>query len=203
MKSTMEGLLQAKAAVGMELHTYAALFEKVVAEGRTTGPVQNEELTAYTKLNLSRWRRVTKTMKLLPEAEVVLQKAVAQTWLLISEAWCGDAAQVTPIIANMAAASPNITLRIVLRDENLDLMDQFLTNGGRSIPKLIAFDNASGELLFNWGPRPQAAQDLVTAIRNANGGDAHAAAEDLHRWYHVDATKSTQAELLPLIRTTA
>ena len=203
MTNTMEELLQAKAAVGMDLQTYAALFEKVVAEERTTGPVQNEELTAYTKLNLSRWRRVTKTMKLLPEAEDLLKKAIPQTWLLISETWCGDAAQVSPIIANMAAASPNITLRIVLRDENLDLMDQFLTNGGRSIPKLIAFDNATGEILFNWGPRPQAAQDLVTAIRDANGGDSHAAAEDLHRWYHADATKSTQAELLPLIRTTA
>ncbi len=203
MTNTMEGLLQAKAAVGMDLATYAALFEKVVAEERTTGPVQNEELTAYTKLNLARWRRVTKTMKLLPEAEDLLKKAIPQTWLLISETWCGDAAQVSPIIANMAAASPNITLRIVLRDENLDLMDQFLTNGGRSIPKLIAFDKATGEILFNWGPRPQAAQDLVTAIRDANGGDSHAAAEDLHRWYHADATKSTQAELLPLIRTTA
>lgn len=203
MTNTMGELLQAKASAGMDLQSYVALFEKVVAEKRTTGPEQNEELTDYTKLNLSRWRRVTKTMKLLPEAEVLLQKAIPQTWLIISEAWCGDAAQVVPIIANMAAVSSHITLRIVLRDENLDLMDQFLTNGGRSIPKLIAFDNANGDVLFNWGPRPQAAQDLVTAMRDANNGDWKAAAEDLHRWYHADDTKSTQAELIPLIRTTS
>ena len=201
MKIEMAEMIRAKASEGMDVQAYAALFEQVVAEGRTTGPVQTEDLVAYTKLNLSRWRRVTKTMKLLPEVEAMLKKAVPQTWIVISEAWCGDAAQVGPIIANMAAASPNITLRMVLRDEHPDLMDRFLTNGGRSIPKLIAIDDASDELIFSWGPRPKAAQELVNAIRDANGGDTKAAAEDLHRWYHADDTKSTQLELLPLIRT--
>ena len=59
-------------------------------------------------------------------------------WLVLTEAWCGDAAQSLPIINKMAEVSDNITLRLILRDENLDVMDQFLQNGrSRSIPKLI------------------------------------------------------------------
>ena len=59
-------------------------------------------------------------------------------WLIITEGWCGDAAQCIPTIEKIAAESKNIETHYVLRDENLDLIDEYLTNNARSIPKLIA-----------------------------------------------------------------
>src|SRR5690606_8007987 len=84
---------------GMTWDAYMELFSRVVAEGRTTGPVQTEDLFAYTKLNLSRSRRWNKTLKVLPALENGLPIQTQQTWLVLTEAWCGDAAQCNPIIA--------------------------------------------------------------------------------------------------------
>jgi hypothetical protein len=155
MSAVLEDLLRTKAAEAMDLEAYVGLFEQVVVEGRTTGPVQTEDYVAYTKLNLARWRRVQKTMELVPGAGEVLRGTAPLTWLVISEPWCGDAAQVVPVLATMAAQMPGSELRLVLRDEQPELMDRYLTNGGRSIPKLIAMDRESGAERFSWGPRPQ------------------------------------------------
>ena len=67
--------------------------------------------------------------------------------MVISEGWCGDAAQILPVINKMALVSNKIEFRIVLRDENPALMDAFLTNGGKAIPKVIMIDNESGEVI--------------------------------------------------------
>jgi hypothetical protein len=139
-------------------------------------------------------------MALLPGAGEVLRGTAPLTWLVISEPWCGDAAQVVPVLATMAAQMPGSELRLVLRDEQPELMDRYLTNGGRSIPKLIAIDRESGAERFSWGPRPQAAQELVLALREVHQGDWKAVVEELHRWYHADATRSTQREILELLQ---
>lgn len=193
-------LLRSKAGQAMDLDAYVRLFEQLVSEGRTTGPVQNEDMVAYTKLNLARWRRVMKTIDLVPEAKQVLHGAPALTWLVLTEPWCGDAAQVVPVLAALAKQVPGTELRLLLRDDHLDLMDRYLTQGGRSIPKLVAFEPHTGEERFTWGPRPRAAQELVVALREQHGGDWKPAAEALHRWYQADATQSTQREMLALLQ---
>ena len=106
MSAVLQDLLRTKAAEAMDLDAYVGLFEQVVAEGRTTGPVQSEDYVAYTKLNLARWRRVQKTMELVPGAVEVLRASAPLTWPAISEPWCGDAAQVVPVLAAMAAQVP-------------------------------------------------------------------------------------------------
>jgi len=196
----VQTILNAKADAGMDTAAYKALFEQVVAEGRTTGPTQSPDYVAYTKLNLARWRRVEKTIKLLPELVEALERAPQQVWVVLTEAWCGDAAQCVPVMAAAAHVAPGIEFKLLLRDEHSDLMDLYLTNGGRSIPKLIAFDRQDGRELFTWGPRPHEAQDLVVALRERHGDDWKTAADELHRWYNADATQSTQRELLALLR---
>jgi hypothetical protein len=192
------------AANGMTWEAYMELFTRLVAEGRTTGTDQSEALLAYTKLNLSRSRRWLKTLKLLPEVQDGLPAAAPQTWLVITEAWCGDAAQCNPIIAAMAERTPGVTLRFILRDEHLPIMDRYLTNGGRSIPKLIVWDDATKEELYNWGPRPADAQVLYTdyLATPVDQRDAEAMKEKLHRWYFDDAGVSVQQELLALAKRT-
>ena len=119
-------------------------------------------------LNDRRMKRLDKTIKISEETIQEFQKVKQpQTWLVLTEGWCGDAAQNLPILDKIASDTANIDLKIVLRDENLDLMDLFLTNGGRSIPKLIALDKDNNVLDF-WGPRPTIATKMVADYKEKN-----------------------------------
>lgn len=179
---------------------YMLLMELVVMEQRTTGPKQSEELNDYTKLNLHRMQRLNKTTVLSESLKMtVKQIQIPQTWYVLTEAWCGDAAQCIPVLAAVAKLNPLINFQLLLRDENLDLMDRYLTNGGRSIPKLIAVDEEFNEI-FTWGPRPEGAQHkLEEYIANPEKPPFKAFAEDIQRWYTADKTQSIQKELWVLL----
>ena len=182
--------------------TYAAyeqLIADLVSQGRTTGPDQSEAFLHYTLLNQQRMHRLDKTTLLLPSVEAAIRSiTVGQTWLVLTEAWCGDAAQSIPVMNAMALLNPAISLRLVLRDENPELMDRYLTNGvARSIPKLIGLDTATMDELFTWGPRPSVLQTLFYKMRG-DGVDYHLIKEELQRWYNKDRTISIQEELAAL-----
>ena len=120
---------------------YKGLVKDLLTENKSTGPNQSEDLTNYSLLNDKRMKRLDKTIKISEETiEEVKKVNEPQTWLLITEGWCGDAAQNLPVINKMAGLNDHIDLKLVLRDENLELMDLFLTNGGSAIPKLIILD---------------------------------------------------------------
>jgi len=54
---------------------------------------------------------------------------------------CGDALYNIPIMAKIARQCPNIDLRVVQRDENLDVMDQYKNQGlYRSVPTFVVMD---------------------------------------------------------------
>lgn len=183
----------------MSFEEYEALIERLVGERKTTGPKQSEALANFTKLNLQRMKRLAKTIELSDETK---QAAHAidrrQAWLIITEAWCGDAAQNIPIIEKIASESDMIQTRYILRDENPELMDRFLTSGARAIPKLIALDAETLEVLWTWGARPKAAQDLFLAARD-RGVEKAAIMESMQRWYNEDKGRSIQAEFVGLL----
>lgn len=189
-------------AKAMPADAYRALFDRLVAEHRTTGPDQGEEMLAYTKLNLARTVRNEKTVKLVPEVLEVLKHAPAMNWLVLTEPWCGDSSQVAPVLHLMADAAPNVRYGLLLRDEHPGLMDHYLTNGTRSIPKLIAFD-PQGKELFTWGPRPKDAQSIVLDNK-ALPAEKQLPKEELyakvHAWYAADRGMHVQQELLALLR---
>ncbi|RPD49369.1 thioredoxin family protein [Hymenobacter sediminis] len=185
-------------------YTYAAyrrLIDDLQAEGKTTGPNQSEMLTNYTRLNVQRMERLDKKTELLPEVQAALAGIQQDyVWLVLTEGWCGDAAQIVPVLEKVAQASNGrLTTRYLLRDENLDLMDQYLTNGGRSIPKLVILHADTLTEASQWGPRPSPAQDLFLEMK-AQGVGFEEFAEKLHGWYAKDKTRSTQLELLPLLQ---
>jgi len=152
----------------MNYSAYMALTEQLVNEGRTSGPNQSEAYVYYTKLNLQRMNRLNKTISIPMElSELIAQKAQHWTWLIITEPWCGDAAQCVPALEKLALCSPDIQTKYILRDENLEVMDAYLTNGGRSIPKLICLDEQLQEV-FTWGPRPDVIQAVMNDLK-ANG----------------------------------
>ncbi len=184
----------------MTFTDYISLVDKLLAEGKTTGPIQNEAKVEFTKLNRYRINRLEKTIVLgdtIKAAARGLSRKI--TWLIMTEGWCGDAAQNVPAIEKIAAASDNITTRYILRDENLELMDLYLTDGSRSIPKLIAIDDESGDVLGTWGSRPLAAQ-LAFEDMKARGIDKDAILEQMQRWYNSDRSVAVQKEFEDLIK---
>lgn len=179
---------------------YMSLTQKLVDQKQTTGPNQTQSLIDFTSLNLHRMKRLNKTLKLSESIKEKLSgRKDFQRWVVISEAWCGDAAQNLPILNMIAASSDNIQLDIILRDENEDIIDAFLTNGVRSIPKLIALDK-DNSVLYTWGPRPQRAQDLF--IEHKNNPEVQTAEEfklSLHAWYAKDKSFEVQKEFISLL----
>jgi hypothetical protein len=177
---------------------YKQLIQDLLASGKTTGPNQSEKMTEYTELNLQRMRRLEKTSALTPALEQKLQNLQHDMiWLVLTEGWCGDAAQNMPLMKLMADATDAIDLRVLLRDENLDLMDQFLTDGGRGIPKLIALDAHTLQPLGSWGPRPEPAQNMVREFKqDPKGRDYSQFVEELQKWYNKDHYATMQQEFL-------
>ena len=121
------------------------------------------------------------------------------TLLVISEGWCGDAAQLLPIMHKMAEFSENIEMRVALRDENEELMNLYLTNGGKAIPKLVVIDAETNTVLGDWGPRPLGAKNLIIDYKATHGVVDETAKTELQKWYLQDKGVSTQTEILLLI----
>lgn len=159
-----------------------------------------DEMIPYIQLNKSRMNRLDKTIT-LPEDVLSRLKALEHSYIfyVISEGWCGDAAQIVPIINVMVNAVPSIDLRIILRDDNLEIMDQYLTHGARSIPKLVIFD-AQGNEVATWGPRPKAAAQLVIDLKEQYGGITQEVKEGLQKWYNTDKGYTTMTEILDLLK---
>lgn len=177
---------------------YRDLIDRLLSEEKTTGENHSEAMLHFTKMNVHRMKRHDKHTELNDELVERLEDVDNKwIWLVLSEAWCGDAAQSLPIINKMAEFNDNITLRLILRDENLDVMDQFLQNGrSRSIPKLICIDADTLEVLGEWGPRPQVAQELYDTLRNDTDMKYQEVAERLHKWYADDKGDAVQKEFI-------
>ncbi|CAM1342500.1 thioredoxin family protein [Tenacibaculum amylolyticum] len=175
---------------------YRTLVADLLSENKSTGDTQSEALFKYSFLNDRRMKRLDKTSKLTGETvEKLKEVKEPQKWLVLTEGWCGDAAQNLPVINKLAEENPNIDLKLVLRDENLELMDNFLTNGGRSIPKLIALDK-NNDVLFTWGPRPSIATKMIADYKEANGVVDAKVKEDLQVWYNKNKGENVQEDIL-------
>ncbi|MEQ8909288.1 MAG: thioredoxin family protein [Vicingaceae bacterium] len=185
----------------MSYEGYMELSEKLVKEEKTSGENQSLKLIEYTKLNLRRMKRLGKTIQLKDDLLSLLQeKKKKLSFLLLSEVWCGDAAQNLPLFAKMEEQADWLDVKILLRDENLELMDQFLTNGGRSIPKLIAYEPESMDVLGTWGPRPETAQVMVMNFKKIPNGNYEDFVKEVQLWYAKDKTYSQQDELVALLK---
>ena len=121
------------------------------------------------------------------------------TWLIITESWCGDAAHVVPALYKIAALNPNIDVKIVLRDDNLELMDLFLTNGARAIAKVIMIDNQTGEVLNTYGPRPSEATSYVNRFKAKHGQLTPEFKEDLQHWYNKDKGQNIISDVTEIL----
>ncbi|MFS4454676.1 thioredoxin family protein [Maribacter sp. 2304DJ31-5] len=179
---------------------YRDLVTRLAEEGKSTGPTQTEALTNYTQLNdrrMKRWDKVFKVASQIVDKISRIDKKI--TWLVLTESWCGDASPALPVMQKIAELNPNIDFKIVLRDENPELMNQFLTNGAMSIPKLIQIDTVSKEPIGEWGPRSKNATKLVEDYKAEHGTLTPEFKQDLQVWYNKDKGQSVFSDLLELL----
>lgn len=184
----------------MDYPRYSELVRQLAKIGKSTGPNQSEAMANYTKLGDRRMARWEKTFKIPEDIQQKLKNQDKELVLLaLTESWCGDAAASLPIINKIAEASPNISLKVVLRDESLDLMDAFLTNGARSIPKVIVLDKANDEIVGEWGPRPSIATQMVEDCKREHGKLTDEFKQELQVWYNKDKGQNILEDLLKLL----
>ena len=180
---------------------YRKMVSDLLAAGKVTGDKQTPELVHYSLLNETRMNRLDKKV-IIPEENIqkLLNLKKEYTWIVIAEGWCGDVAQLLPILNKLAVITPHIELKIVFRDENPALMNLFLTNGTRSIPKLVILDRKTKDVLGHWGSRPAPATKLVKSYRDQYGKIDDTIKTELQLWYLHDKGLTTQEEVIALMR---
>jgi len=185
------------------LEAYQELFT-----GESTG--YTEKQAGFIPLNARRMARLLKRDRLLAEARTQIKKIDRPVHLLvITEPWCGDAAQIIPLLVQMVEQNEHLQISFLLRDKELELIDAFLTNGSRSIPKIIILDPAQNyQVLGAWGPRPDEAQEMMDSglsqwRKMAEGLEKQQFYADLYirlqKWYTKDKAKSIQTEFLQVL----
>ncbi|MGK0390473.1 MAG: hypothetical protein ACI94Y_003226 [Maribacter sp.] len=183
----------------MNVTEYEKQFEDILEGINANYPYDSDDYINYVKMNQRRMKRWDKVGKLSPElTEIMTNIDQPMNWVLITEPWCGDAAHSHSFIKKTAELNPNISLTIQNRDTDSEI-DNYLTNGGKAIPILIARDT-DGNDLFVWGPRPKEAQDIVMRQKN----DATMTMDDkkieLQKWYNKDKGTMIQNELNQILK---
>ena len=181
----------------MNFTAYLNYFQQIVENQDGTLPelYQDPEYLEYTKLNWSRMNRWMKTGTLLEETLAKL-KAIdsPQNWIVITEPWCGDASHIIPFIELMSRQNPLISVSYELRDSEPFRINNYLTNGSKSIPILIIQDQ-NGKDLKVWGPRPKECQTFFMTEKD-KGADFEALKIALQKWYNNDKGVLIQQEIM-------
>ena len=148
------------------------------------------------------WRGVHDRVR-LPADVLDEARSLPGVWrlLALSEDWCGDAANILPVVSRFVEHLPNVDLRVLSRDENLDIMDAHLTNGkSRSIPVVIVLDEGWVERAW-WGPRPSQIQEWV--MKEGMKMDPAPRYAHVRRFYARDRGRAIVSELLAVVRSVA
>jgi len=162
------------------------------------------EYEKYVKLlaeNLTLHKLHYKNFELADNEIQKLENLSCTNILVISEPWCGDSFALLPIVKKITEANPAWNLKLILRDENVELIDKFLTNGSRAIPIFLFLDDKN-ELLFKWGARPLAAQNIFEQYRSQiSSGEIEKSKVILkiRQFYSKDKGKEASKEILNLI----
>lgn len=200
MEVIVDNLINQALETAISYKEYRAELDALVADAKSGTLEQTDEYLEYRLLNQQRMKRLDKSFQLSQSVQVKLKEVERPViWLVLIESWCGDGAQSLPVLNKMAEASPNISLKIALRDQHLPLMDEFLTDGGRSIPKLIMLDESTEEVMETWGPRPSVATAMVREQKSKFGEITPEFRTELQRWYSKDKGLNVVSDILKLL----
>ncbi|MFN0190089.1 MAG: thioredoxin family protein [Bacteroidia bacterium] len=185
----------------MNYSDYLSLIDSLLLQGKTTGADQSIDHIEKAPLNRQRMKRLDKTAMISEDLKLVMEKLpLPVSFLILTEGWCGDASQNLPYIHKIVVESKGkIKDFYLLRDENLDLMNQFLTDGSKAIPKLIAFHSETGDFLFSWGPRPKAIQSWYMNLKKDPSLSKEELSLQLHQYYTNDKGQKLQKDFIELM----
>ena len=152
------------------------------------------KLLFYSRYNLERMQRLADTYKMADFLKKTVDSIMEdQIWMFITEDWCADSAYALPVISRISVVNPRVNIRILFRDENLDVMDRYLSDGKRSIPKLVVFGEDGAER-FQWGSRPRRLTE--DRVRWADEGIAGPAmSQRTIEWYEAGGWGEVEVEL--------
>lgn len=185
---------------GMSYEEYRGLIEQLLLGGKTTGENQSQGMIGYTRLNVQRMNRLDDKISLNESLLMSLRRLHKNWyWVVLTEAWCGDAAQNIPILAKIAEATPRIVMKLLLRDEVPEIMDHYLTNGSKSIPKLICLSQEDLTEVGTWGPRPEPVQKMILNYKENPKDTQEEFIQNIHTWYNSDKGHTLQDEIENLI----
>lgn len=180
---------------------YFELMESFAKLGLTSGNENTEERVQNTKINFVRMKRWMKTFEIDDSLKEEIKNIKSPIcWTVITEAWCGDSAQIIPAMAKIAESSEGkIKLQFIFRDDNPEFINKYLTNGGKAIPKLIA-RNLDAHDIYVWGPRPATPTNIMTQWKNnPQGKTKDDIMKIIHLWYASNQQKEVISELTQLI----
>ena len=200
MEKSTEQLIQESLKKAIRYDDYRKMVSQLASKGKSTGLEQTESLSNYTRLNDRRMKRFDKTVKIDESIAAQISKIDRKiTLLVLTESWCGDAAPTMPVMNKIAELNENIDFKIILRDENLDLMKRFLYNDTLSIPRLLIVDSHTQKVLAAWGPRPSMAQKMAEEYKKEHGKLSPEFKEELQVWYNKDKGQTTIEDLTRLL----
>lgn len=200
MERTTEELIRESLKKAIQYDDYRKVVGQLASEGKSTGMEQTESRSNYTRLNDRRMKRFDKTVKIDESIAARISKIERKiTLLVLTESWCGDAAPTMPVMNKIAELNENIGFKVILRDENLDLMNRFLFNNTLSIPRLLIIDTETNKVLADWGPRPSEAKKMAEKYKQRHGKLSPEFKEDLQVWYNKDKGQNTLEDLARLL----
>ena len=199
-----EVIYKEKLADAMNYEEYLDKVYAILDENHSSRDDESETLFQFTRMNTRRMELWNKTIVLLPEVESYFKSIDKRIdFLIITEAWCGDAAHVMPMMQKIADLNKNLSIKTVFRDEHPEIMDQYLTNGTKSIPIIVALqciDNKYVEL-FKWGPKPK---PMMMRLNDFKDGKLDVSKgillKETQKWYDEDKTNTIQEELTELMK---
>jgi len=182
--------------------TYPAYRQHIAEVLATPAPdAALAKMLPHYQENVDRIDRVAPTVAVLPELQATLNQVTDKyIWAIITEGWCGDASQTVPIFEAVAQASGgHLETRYFLRDSHPELIDKYLTNGGRAIPITVLLRADALTEAGVWGPRPAPLQAIMQELK-ARETPFKEITTQVQAWYDHDATRTTQHELLALVQ---
>jgi hypothetical protein len=179
---------------------YINLTKEIVKSTNPPEMYRDDKMMRYTTDNLERMLQLNDTIEIQSKLYNELQQSTAKwIWVCITEPWCGDASQIVPILHLISTSSDRVEFKILLRDNHNNVMDNYLTNGGRSIPKLICLKADDLIEVGTWGPRPAILQEIVVDKLNDPSLSFGDKVRMVHSWYGENKGEAIQHEFIDLV----
>lgn len=176
----------------MSLHLSGQDRRDVYASGLTF-----PEFLAIVTTNESLWTALAQRA-VIPDELAALAGTFPGSWhlLVLLEDWCGDAVNTVPVLNRLTERVSSLSLRVLLRDQHPDFMNEHLTGGKRAIPVVVVLDSEFREVGW-WGPRPRELQHWATSSGSELSQiDRY---REMRRWYALDRGRTAVEEILEIV----